>query len=178
MDQLFDPKVDFYAKRRALAQARRLPPMQVELKADPQPQNFVEPNPDYHAVIRSTLGEEVGTATFGISPLNDTLYLYQIDVFLRHRRQGYALAFLCWLHQEHGLPITPVHIVGSALSFWGAARHLQSLGLVVNCDLRTSEMAEEKARWAHLIPEPEHLRLQRECEAAAEWESIRQGFPQ
>ena len=175
MDRPFDPRVDFYAKR---VMRRQLPAVQIELAIDLKTQSFVEPNSDYRAVIRADQGEAMGTATFGISPLNDTLYLYQIEVLPQHRRQGYAMAWLYWLHQTHGLPITPVHIVGSAQSFWGTARQLNTLGMMVNRDIRTSEMTKEKARWAHLVPEPEHLRLPRECEASPEWESIRQRLSQ
>lgn len=144
---------------------RHLPSVAVQLATTPGPKNFVEPNPDYRAVILNAQQEKVAAATFGISPLNDTVYLYQIEVESEHRRQGYALAFLTWLYRAYELPITPVHIVGSARGFWHTARHSGIHRLMVNEELRTGEMDAEKARWSHLIPEPEHIRLQRSYEA-------------
>lgn len=149
---------------------RNLPVVEVHLATTGGPQTFVEPNPDYRANILNRLGQEVGAATFGISPLGDATYVYQIEVHTQYRRQGYALAFLCWLYSEHGLPITPIHIVGSAVGFWSSARAFPHRLLVVKNELRTGEMAAEKSRWAHLIPEPEHIRLQRICEASPTWE--------
>ncbi|WP_141440771.1 N-acetyltransferase [Vreelandella titanicae] len=142
---------------------RSLPVVEVRLSIKEGAQTFVEPNPDFRANILNGSMQEVGTATFGKSPLDDTIYVYQIDVYPQHRRRGYALAFLCWLYNEHQLPITPIHIVGSANGFWHAACRLGVGPLVVRDDLRVSEMDEEKARWAHLIPEPEYMRLQRLC---------------
>lgn len=135
--------------------------------------NYVEPNPDYQALVFNALKEEVAVATFGISPLQDAVYLYRIDVKPQHRRKGYAVGFLVWLSEEYNLPITPVHIVGSANSFWHAARQLGVGNLIVRDELRVSDMDEEKARWAHLIPEPEHIRLQRLCEASPDWKPLK-----
>lgn len=145
---------------------RSLPVVEVRLSIKEGAQNFVEPNPDFQASILNGSMQEVGTATFGISPLDDTIYVYQIDVYPQHRRRGYALAFLSWLSSEHHLPVTPVHIVGNALGFWSAARALPDQMLIVSKELRLSEMAAEKNRWAYMISEPEHIRLQRICEAS------------
>lgn len=144
---------------------RNLPVVEVHLLIKEGPRTFVEPNQDFRASILNGSMEEVGAATFGKSPLDDTIYVYQIDVYPQHRRRGYALSFLSWLYCEHHLPVTPVHIVGSALGFWTAARALPDQMLIVSNELRASEMAAEKSRWAHMIPEPEHIRLQRICEA-------------
>ena len=64
-------------------------------------------------------------ATFGINPLGDAIYVFQIEVDAQCRRKGFALAFLCWLYSEYGLPITPIHIVGSLSAF--GLRHAHSL---------------------------------------------------
>lgn len=145
---------------------RKLPVIEVHLARIKRPQNFVEPNPDYHASIFDKTGKEVGSADFGISPLCDATYVYQIDVLAEHQRRGYALAFLCWLYGKWHHPVIPVHIVGNAIGFWSAARTFPHQLLVVQDELRASEMDAEKQRWAHLIPEPEHKRLQRICESS------------
>src|SRR5688500_1296480 len=117
-----------------------LPIVEVHLTTTGGPQTFVEPNPDYRAIILNRLSQEVGTATFGINPLGDAAYVYQIEVHVQYRRQGYALAFLCWIYNEYSLPITPIHVVGSALGFWSSARALPRGLLVVKDELRASEM--------------------------------------
>lgn len=152
---------------------RNLPVIEVHLAPTGGSQTFVEPNPDYRAIILNRLSQEIGTATFGINPLGDAIYVYQIEVDAQCRRQGFALAFLCWLYNEYGLSITPVHIVGNAVGFWSSARAFPRQLLVVKDELRTGEMAAEKSRWAHLIPEPEHIRLQRICEASPQWQHER-----
>ena len=105
-------------------------------------------------------------ATFGINPLGDAIYVFQIEVDAQCRRKGFALAFLCWLYSEYGLPITPIHIVGGSVGFWSSARALPRRLLVVKDELRRGELAAEKSRWTHLIPESEHIRTQRICESA------------
>jgi len=137
---------------------RTLPVVQVQL-INTGERTFVDPNPNYRANILNDLGQEVGFATFGVSPLGDTIYVYSIDVYPQHRRQGYALAFLCWLYKPR-LPITPIHIVGNAIEFWYAARAFPRRLLIVKDEVRAGEMVAEKSRWAHLIPDPEHIRLQ------------------
>lgn len=171
MSDAFDPLKDFYAVRDARARIRRLPAIKVTLETSIP--TFVYPNPNYIARIQNSDGLLVGTARYGINPLNDRLYIYRIDVLQPHRRYGYALAFLWSLHLEHSLPITPIHIVGAALGFWGSARQFQSLGFVLTQDLRFSEQDDEQARWAHLAPEPAHLAQQRAVEASPEWPAIK-----
>jgi len=150
---------------------RDLPDIEVSLTADVRPRSFVEPSPDYRAIILNELKQEVGRSSFGINPLGDALYLDSIEVHAQHQKHGYASAFLCWLYKEYRLPITPVHIIGSAIGFWAHVRKFPSRLLEVKKeDLRVSEMDAEKARWAHLIPEPEHIRLQRICKASPEWQ--------
>lgn len=148
---------------------RKFPVVEVRLATARWSQTFVEPNPDYRATILNGMGQEVGSATFGVSPLDDATYVYQIEVHAEHRRQGYAMAFLFWLYNEYRHPIIPIHIVGNAIGFWSASRAFPHRLLIVKGELRTSEMAAEKMRWAHLIPEPEHIRLQRICEASPTW---------
>ena len=134
----------------------------VTATADDSKVNFVAPNPDYNAKIRNAIGEIVGTAEFGISPLNETVFLYGLDILPAHQRQGYALALLVWLANEHNLPITPVHETIPARNFWISAHKFKASNLVLLDQLRCGEMNEEKSRWAHLVPESEAERLIRE----------------
>lgn len=153
-----------------LLNKRKLPIIEVHLVSIKHPQNFVDPNPDYQATILDKTGKEVGSATFGISPLCDVAYVYRIDVLAEHQRRGYASAFLCWLYSNYHHPIIPIHIVGDARNFWSATRAFPHQLLVVQDELRASEMDAEKKRWEHLIPEPEHKQLQRICESSPTWQ--------
>jgi len=148
-----------------------LPSLSVTVTPDKSKVNFVAPNPDYNAKIRNAEGNIVGTAEFGISPLNDTTFLYGIDVLPAHQRQGYALAFLVWLANEHHLPITPVHETMSARSFWTSAHQFKARNLVLLDQLRCGEMNEEKSRWAHMVPESEAERAIREYKESDEYKN-------
>lgn len=145
-----------------------LPIISVAIAADSRKLNFVAPNSDYNAKIRNAAGEIIGTAVFGISPLNETVFLYELNILPSHQRQGNALAFLVWLANEHNLPITPIHETVPARSFWITAHEFKAKNLVLLDQLRSCEMDEEKSRWAHLLPESEVERLIRECKEREE----------
>lgn len=113
---------------------------------------FTAPNPDYNAIIYNTMGDQVGTATYALSPLSDRIYLFDIEIFPEHRRRGYATAVLLHLTQTYGQPITAVKELYSAIGFWNAARQMKTAGLFVTMPLSVSEMDVEAARWEHLRP--------------------------
>lgn len=163
----------FFPKNKTQARhtEQSLPIISVAIAADSSKLNFVAPNPDYNAKIRNTAGEIIGTAVFGISPLNETAFLYELNILPPHQRQGYALAFLVWLANEHNLPITPIHETVPARSFWITAREFKANNLMLLDQLRACEMGEEKSRWAHLVPESEAERLIREYKESEEYKA-------
>lgn len=150
-----------------------LPIISVVIATDSYKFNFVAPNPDHNAKIRNAIGEIIGTAIFGISPLNETVFLYELNILPSHQRQGYALAVLVWLANEHNLPITPVHETVPARSFWITAHEFKANNLVLLDQLRYCEMDEEKSRWAHLVPESEVERSIREYKESEECKASR-----
>ncbi|RON19452.1 N-acetyltransferase [Pseudomonas frederiksbergensis] len=169
----FDPMKDFFARRQWMRRvlSDRLPEVRLRLtRTEQASKSFLDPSPTFHMSIESHTGLEVGSLRYGVNPLNDRLYVFWVEILDEYRRHGYGLAVLWALYQQYRLPIVPNHIRGSAIGFWAKARNVfRSAGVTILEDLRVSEMDDEKARWAHLIPEPEHLRLIRECEASPEW---------
>lgn len=179
MSDAFDPLVDFYGRRldlRRQALSAHLPTVHLDtVDISGNRQNDLHPSPHVLADIRTPAGEQVGTLMYGINPLSDRLYVFYIEIQPEARRQGYGLSVLWTLAQQHALPIVPNHIKGAALDFWRQAREvLRHVGVTITDDLRRSQMDEEKARWAHLVPEPEFERLIREYEASPEWAARRQ----
>ncbi|MHA6884646.1 GNAT family N-acetyltransferase [Ralstonia pseudosolanacearum] len=118
---------------------------------------FTAPNPDFDATIHNAAGDQVGTATYALSPLSDRIYIFDIQIALEHRRCGYGTALLWHLARAYGQPITAVKELYSASSFWSAARQRKGDGLVVTEPLSVSEMDVEAARWEHLRPAAERL---------------------
>ncbi len=108
-------------------------------------------------------GQAVGFVDYGPNPLGDRIYIHKIEVAPEYQRHGYGLAALALIAAQYPVPMTPVHIYGSALDFWSVAReHLQRLGSEITDQLRSSQLEEEAKRWQHLVPEPENERLIRE----------------
>jgi hypothetical protein len=177
----FDPMRDFFARRQWMRRglSDRLPEVQLRLTLMEQAsKSFLDPSPTFHMSIESHTGLEVGSLRYGVNPLNDRLYVFWVEILTEHRRRGYGLAVLWMLYRQHRLPIVPNHVWGSAVGFWAKVRKvLSSAGVTILEDLRVGEMDDEKARWAPLIPEPEYLRLIRECEASPEWAARRQQVP-
>ena len=146
----------FFSKWAAQRRIARLPEIQLARQANYYMTN-TSPNPDWTATIATSAGIRVGTATYAVTPLDDQLWLYGLEIAPAHRRQGYALALLWQLHQAHGLPIHPVHELGTAGGFWQRARRLASAGLQVAGALSIADLKEAKKRWAHLAPEQDRL---------------------
>lgn len=150
-DNAFEPLRDFFQRRKALAKFRQLPAITVQGTENYYRAN-TSPSPDQNVQILNEAGDQVGTAAYAITPLNDQLWLYEIDVAREYRRQGYGLAFLRYLNQTHDLPVTAIHEVYLASSFWGAARLLDGHGLRVTQPLSDSDIRTQQKRWQHLQP--------------------------
>jgi hypothetical protein len=147
------------ADRQARERIERLPAITVAATANHY-KSFTAPNPDYKATIRRPTGDRIGTAAYALSPLDDRVYLFRVEIEAAHRRQGYGLALLWYLARTYERPITPVHQAIGSYEFWSAARQLEAAGLVVTGDVRISEMDDEASRWGHLRPQAERLQQQ------------------
>ncbi|SHN12668.1 hypothetical protein SAMN05216593_108223 [Pseudomonas asturiensis] len=170
----FDPLRDFFHRRQANFLNERAARVQlVTERAESLRGNFVFPGTDTFARIERD-GQRVGSISYGINPLGDRVYVNEIDVDHKHGRQGIGLAALWILYQAHHVPIVPLHEVGTSKPFWRIARRrFAAAGAVLETDLRCSELPQAQERWQHLVPEPEHLRLQRELMASPEWPAIK-----
>ncbi|MDA8445618.1 GNAT family N-acetyltransferase [Paracidovorax valerianellae] len=118
---------------------------------------FTAPNPDVKVIIKNEAGITVGRACYAVSPLNDRVYIFEVEILSAHRRQGYGTALLLFLAQTYDLPITVVKELYSACSFWRFARGLGSAGIRLTQQLSVSDMASEAERWAHLQPKARQL---------------------
>ncbi|WCM89738.1 GNAT family N-acetyltransferase [Acidovorax sp. NCPPB 3576] len=118
---------------------------------------FTAPNPDVKVVIRNQEGMTVGEACYAVSPLNDRVYVYDVEILSAYRRQGYGTALLSFLAQNYKIPITVVRELSSSCGFWRFARSLGSAGIHFTQQLSVSEMAIESERWAHLQPQSPKL---------------------
>ncbi|WP_454728035.1 MULTISPECIES: hypothetical protein [Cupriavidus] len=135
----------------------RLPPLAV--KAHPNHfQVITAPSPEFIATLHNGAGEQVGTVKYGVSPLLDRIYVYDIRVPTEHQRCGYAMACLWHLAREYGRPITPVQELHAASGFWNAARALADEGVIVTEPVY--DLDAEAARWAHLRPLADRLAAQ------------------
>ncbi|GKT23321.1 GNAT family N-acetyltransferase [Acidovorax sp. SUPP3334] len=111
---------------------------------------FTAPNPDVKVVIKNREGMAVGEACYAVSPLNDRVYVYDVEILSAYRRQGYGTALLNFLAQNYKIPITVVRELASSCGFWKFARSLSCAGIHFTPQLSVSEMAVESERWAHL----------------------------
>jgi hypothetical protein len=152
--------VEAMANRWSAWQAREkiehLPPITVTATAN-YFRAWTSPNPDYRVTIANAEGVEIGTGCYAVSPLNDRVYVFEIEIAPEHRRRRYGTAFLWHLAQAHGQPVTAVKGLFSSHDFWHTARQLADTGLVVTAQLSPSEMDAEARRWGHLEAERERL---------------------
>lgn len=118
---------------------------------------FTSPNPDHNSSIYNAAKELVGMATYAVSPLDDRVYLFDIEILPEYRRQGYATAVLRYLTQTYNHPITAIKELYGASDFWASVRRLKEVGIIVTEPLSCSEMDNEAARWQHLQPEIDRL---------------------
>jgi hypothetical protein len=118
---------------------------------------FTLPNPDYKVNITNSTDELIGTATYAVSPLFDCVYIFDIRVNQSWQRRGYATAFILYLTNKYGLPITAIKELGSASYFWNYIRRLKDVGIIVTDPLSIGEMDMESLRWEHLQHEAERV---------------------
>ena len=147
--------LDAWLARRTVG---KLPAIQVSTTLNYR-RAFTSPSADVTATIRDAAAATVASATYSVSPLNDRIYVFQIDVNPSRQRQGFGLAVLHYLAKTYGTPITPIKELFSAASFWTAARKLQAMGIHVTEQLSIGDMGLESHRWQHLRPDVEHLEM-------------------
>jgi hypothetical protein len=171
---IFDPIRDYFHRRQAKTlneQAHRV--HLVNRRQESPWGNFVFPGTDYFDDIEVD-GEHVGSIEYGVSPLLDRVYISDFEIFTENHRRGFAQAALWRLWLQYQMPLTPMHEVGTSLGFWAKVRErFAAAGVVLTEDIRTAHQEGEKQRWQHLVPEPEHKRLQRELMASDEWPAIK-----
>ena len=163
-DQMtFDPIRDFFQRRqRALldVQARAL--QLVIDRSEPVRGNFCFPGPDIDAAIQHQ-GEHIGRVWYGFSPLQDRLYIYDIEINSRYQGRGFGQVALWLLWSRNQLPLTPLYEVMRSHGFWAKVRkRFAAAGVTLTRDLRTGEQEVEQQRWQHLVSETDAERLNRE----------------
>ena len=171
---LFDPLRDFFQRRQAIrfeALARGL--QLVTVRSEALRGNFVFPGLDITATIEQH-GQAVGSINYGVSPLQDRLYISEFNIRPAHQGQGLGLATLWCLSRQYSLPLASMHEVHTSKGFWAKAeRRLADAGVHLQRDIRSGDQPALQATWAHLVPEPEHERLIRELMASPEWPAIK-----
>jgi hypothetical protein len=85
------------------------------------PLQFGYPSPTIYAGIYAG-ATRVGSIEYGLNPILDRVYVHKIDIDDQYRANGHGMATLKLLHDQHHVPIVPVHIWGSALGFWSKAK--------------------------------------------------------
>jgi hypothetical protein len=121
-------------------------------------QAVTSPNPDVMVVINGANGERVGSALYGVSPLNDLVYLYDLRIHPEQRGEGYGLKFLRSLLDKHKLPVVPISEVTSPPLFWRKARaRLNREKMMLGSPMSVLDVQKEPLRWAHLAPQIERL---------------------
>ncbi|MGE8051308.1 hypothetical protein ACQKPT_23785 [Pseudomonas monteilii] len=97
----------------------------------------------------------MGSIEYGLNPILDRVYVHKIEVDDQYRANGHGLAALKILHDQHQVPIVPVHIWGSALGFWSKAKSaLAKSGGSIAAEIRgEDEMDAETQRWERLLNE-------------------------
>lgn len=118
--------------------------------------NLVTPFPVVTEIVTCcTDNTEIGYIKYGVSPILETIYLFDIRIDPHAQRQGYATAALVSLYAKyHNMPITPVHPVIQADQFWGAAYGKSGDIFTLLPYIMSGDMDEEKAKWSHLWDSP------------------------
>jgi hypothetical protein len=123
------------------------------LKKEYGGKNFAAPNPDITQSIYDSEGNAVGSTVYTISPLNDRIYIFEVEIEPVFRRRGFGLALLASLSRTYGFPITVVHPISPALLFWEAARKELADNVRMTQSISAGDMDAEKTRWGHLQPQ-------------------------
>lgn len=171
---LFDPLRDFFQRRQIARLDAQADHLQLVIQCSESVRgNFVFPGSDISASVELA-GQRVGLINYGVSPLQDRVYISEFHIAPNQRRRGLGMATLWRLSQQYRVPLTPMHEVGTSTGFWEKARRrFASAGVELTKDIRTGDQEGEQQRWQHLIPEPEHERLIRELMASPEWPAIK-----
>lgn len=165
---------EFLQRRQAARlDARAIGLQLVHLHSESARDHFVFPGLNITAAIEHR-GLRIGHVAYGISPLNDRLYISNYQVLGSHRNQGLGMAALWCLSRVHSMPLATVHEVKSSKGFWTKAEaRLAAAGVHLLRDLRRYDLSAEQQRWQHLVPEPEHMRLTQEVMSTPEWPAIK-----
>ena len=155
----FEPMRDFFHPRQAKILTERLAGVRlVTVREGAIRDCFAFPGTEYDAGIEVD-GQHAGKISYGINPLNDRVYIYDLIIEGDSRRRGLATATLWRLWCTHQVPLVPLHEVGTAVGFWNKARkRFAAAGVEIKRDIRTADQEEEKLRWQHLVPESENER--------------------
>lgn len=117
------------------------------------------PAPSCYAKIFNGEGVQVARASFGVSPLHDRIYVYEMEVSAGWHKKGYGSAFIAYLQGTYHLPITPIHVLHTAEGFWEKLKRRGRLkGWVITDAMGMADLDEEIKRWAHLEPDIERLK--------------------
>lgn len=156
---LFEPMRDFFHRRAAKNLNERSAGVQLVTEREESCRGcFAFPGTEYDAGIEVD-GQRAGKISYGINPLNDRVYIYDLTIEGDYRRRGLATATLWRLWCKHPVPLVPLHEVGTAVGFWSKARkRFAAAGVEIKRDIRTADQEEEKLRWQHLVPESENER--------------------
>ncbi|MGY8829205.1 MAG: N-acetyltransferase [Pseudomonadales bacterium] len=170
---VFDPLRDFFHRRRAAQLTEQASTVQLVVeRSESLRGHFVFPGPDISALIQLD-GQRVGRINYGLSPLDDRVYISDLHISSAHRRCGIGLTALWRLWYQYQVPLTPMHEVGTSIEFWAKVRkRFAGAGAELTRDIRTADQDAEQQRWQHLVPEPEHERLIRELKTSPEWPAI------
>lgn len=171
---LFESLRDFFQRRQvARFEAQAIGLQLVTQNSESLRGNFVFPGPSISASVELA-GQRVGVINYGVSPLQDRVYISEFRIAPNHQRRGLGIAALWRLSQQYQVPLSPMHEVGTSTGFWEKARkRFASAGTEMTKEIRTDDQESEQQRWQHLIPEPEHERLIREVMASPEWPAIK-----
>jgi len=160
---LFDPLRDFFHRRAAKNLSERATGVHLVTEREDSTRGcFAFPGTEFVAGIEVD-GQLAGRIWYGINPLNDRVYIYELKIGRDYRLRGLATAALWRLWCTHQVPLVPLHEVGTAVGFWSKARkRFAAAGVEVKRDIRTADQEGEKLRWQHLVPESEKDRSIRE----------------
>lgn len=168
---LFDPIRDFFHRRNAKNLSERATDVQLVVEGEECTRGcFAFPGTEFVANIEVN-GQRAGRIYYGVNPLNDRVYIYDLNIEGDFQRRGLATAALWRLWCNHSVPLVPLHEVGTAVGFWSKARkRFAAAGVEIKRDIRTADQAAEKQRWQHLVPESDNERSIREYWAWVESE--------
>jgi len=173
----FEPMRDFFHRRQAKILTDRSAGVRlVTVREEAIRDCFAFPGTEYDAGIEID-GQHVGRISYGINPLNDRVYIYELKIERQHQLTGTGISVLWLLWCKYQIPLVPMSEFGTSKRFWSKARErLAAAGSELKYEIRSCEQSEEQQRWKHLIPETPHERRIRDMKASPEWPEIEAGF--